>query len=85
MSEIIKRLTSESPTFFKRIQAIGITLGSVGTALLLIPASVVVLPAVVITVAGYFVVAGVVATTVAKTAVADPSVLEKKGDQPDHE
>ena len=76
MNEIIKRFTSESPTFFKRIQAIGITLGSIGAALLVLPASVIVLPSTIVTMAGYFVAAGSVAAAVAKATVADPAVLQ---------
>ena len=78
MKELITRLTSESPTFFKRIMALGITLGAIGVTLLAIPASVVVLPAAVTTLAGYFIVAGSVAAAVGKTTVADSSVLPAK-------
>lgn len=77
-NELITRVTSESPKFFKNIQKIGLTLGAVGGALLLIPASVVVLPAAVITMAGYFVAIGTVAAAVAKTTVEDKSVLDGK-------
>lgn len=78
LNEIKKRLTSESPSFFKKIQKIGITLGAAGLAIMAIPASVVVLPAALVTMAGYFVAIGSVAAAIAKTTVADPSVLEKK-------
>ncbi len=77
MNEIFKRLTNESPTFFKRIQALGITLGAIGAAILTIPVSVVALPAIINTLAGYFVAAGLVAAAVAKTTVANPDVLKK--------
>lgn len=76
MKEILKRLTSESPKFFKRIQALGITFGAIGGAIMAIPASVVALPAIVVTMGGYFVAVGIVAAAVAKTTVSDPSVLK---------
>lgn len=77
-NELLTRITNESPSFFKKIQTLGITLGAVGVALLAIPASVIVLPATVTTMAGYFIAAGTVAAAVAKTTVADAAVLEKK-------
>ncbi len=82
MNTLIKRLTSESPTFFKRIQAIGITIGSIGLAIVALPASIIVLPAAVTTIAGYFIAIGAVAAAVAKTTVADPSVLVKSEPAP---
>lgn len=82
MNEIMTRFTSESPLFFKRIQAIGITLGTIGGAILLIPSSVITFPAIVTTIAGYFVAIGSVAAAVAKTTVVDNSVLNKPADQP---
>ncbi len=78
MKEILTRITSESPTFFKRIQAIGLSIGSIGTTILLIPASLVALPAVVLTIAGYMVAVGLVAAGGAALPVKDPSVLTKK-------
>lgn len=77
-NELFTRLANESPSFFKKIQAIGLTLGAIGGAILAVPASVVVLPATVITIGGYFVAVGVVAAAVAKTTVADSSVLQDK-------
>lgn len=78
MKEIFIRLTNESPSFFKRLQAIAITVGAVGTAIVTIPASVVVLPAAVTTLGGYLMACGIVAAAIAKTPVTDPSVLKKE-------
>ena len=78
MKTILKRITSDSPSFFKKIQTIGTTLGAVGLAIVSVPASVIALPAIVTTMAGYFIAIGTVAAAVAKTTVADPSVLEEK-------
>lgn len=77
-NELFSRLTNESPKFFKKIQGIGLTLGAVGAAIVAIPASVIVLPAAIVTLGGYFVAIGLVAAAVAKTTVADTSVLPKK-------
>lgn len=80
MNTIFKRITSESPSFFKKIQALGITLGAIGGIIMGIPevAPTVVMPALIYKLAGYFVVAGLIAAGVAKTTVSDPAVLEKK-------
>lgn len=84
MKEIITRLTNESPTFFKRIQAIAITIGAAGGAILGLPIAlsplgvVFVLPATLSTAAGYMVACGIVAAAIAKTPVADSSVLKKE-------
>jgi hypothetical protein len=77
IKEIGTRLKHESPSFFKKIQAIGISLGAIGTALMAIPAETVELPEVVGKLSGYFIVAGIVAAAIAKTTVSDPSVLKK--------
>lgn len=84
MSEIIKRMRSESPAFFKNIQKLGITLGAIGGALLTIPSMPlsITLPSPVMTAAGYFVVCGVVAAAVAKLTVADPTVLKNEEPKP---
>lgn len=80
MKTIWTRLTSESPAFFKKIQALGITLGVIGGIIMGIPevAPDIILPALIYKLAGYFVVAGLVAAGIARTPVADASVLEKK-------
>ena len=35
MNELLKRLTSESPTFFKKVQALAITIGAIGGGILI--------------------------------------------------
>ncbi len=80
MKEIITRFSSESPKFFKRIQAIGISLGAIGGAIVAMPTGIVVLPAAVVTMGGYFVAIGIVAAAVAKTTVTDSSVLQPQQD-----
>jgi len=86
MKEIWTRLTSESPTFFKRIQVIAILIGSVGGGILAAPATLglmgipFILPATLSTVATHMAVVGAVAAFVAKTPVVDPNVLNKPTD-----
>ncbi len=75
MNELITRITSESPKFFKRIVAIGLTLGAIGTAIATMPAGIMVLPPALTALSGYFITAGVVAAAIAKTTVSDSSVL----------
>lgn len=63
---IINRMQKPTPGFFQKIRNVGITLAAVSGALL---ASPVALPTVLIKIAGYLGVAGVVATTVSQAAV----------------
>lgn len=84
LKEIKTRLKHESPDFFKKIQKTAITIGSIGGGILLIPTSMVVLPAALVTVAGYMAACGFVAAFVAKTPVSDPSVLKKDEEPKDN-
>jgi hypothetical protein len=65
------RLTSETPNFFKKVRTIGIILAAAGAAIIGLPATLpaIVLPAVLVNVAGYLVAAGTVATAVSQTVV----------------
>ena len=60
---LIQRATSPTPKFFKLLRNIGIALATAGGAIL---ASPIALPAVVVTVGGYLVTAGAVATAVSQ-------------------
>ena len=66
--KLLDRLKSPTPKFFKKLRNIGIALASVGSAIIAAPIS---LPAIVITIAGYLIVAGTVATTVSQAVVTD--------------
>jgi uncharacterized membrane protein HdeD (DUF308 family) len=63
---LIERLKSPTPKFFRVLRNIGLALAAVGGALLAAPVA---LPAAVITVAGYITVAGGVMTAVSQTVV----------------
>ena len=63
---LLERLTAPTSKFFKIIRTVGISLAAVGGALI---ASPVVLPAAIVTAAGYLTVAGGVMTAVAQATV----------------
>ncbi len=69
---IIERMKAPTPKLFKVLRNIGITLAAVGGVLV---ASPVALPALVVTVGGYMIVAGTVATTISQAVVADKTSL----------
>ena len=60
---LIARVTSPTPKFFKLLRNIGIALATAGGAILAAPIA---LPAVVVTIGGYLVTAGAVATAVSQ-------------------
>lgn len=66
---ILERLSSPTPKLFKRIGNVGVAIGSIGTGIIALPSMGVVLPAFVITFAGYCIAAGVVAKGVASLTV----------------
>ena len=68
---IIQRLQSATPPFFKKVRNIGIILATVSATLLAAPIA---LPAVVLQVAGYMAVAGTVATAISQTTISDQPV-----------
>ena len=63
---VVERVKAPTPKFFKTLRTIGIALAAAGGALL---ASPIALPAAVISIAGYVVLAGGVMTAVSQTAV----------------
>ena len=71
MNTIVKRMKKRTPAFFQKLRNTGLALGAVGVTLLTAP---VVLPAVIVKVAGYLAVAGAVTSAVSQTAV----INEKK-------
>lgn len=62
---IINRLQSPTPNFFRKVRTIGLVLAALSASILAAPVA---LPAVVVQIAGYLAVAGSVATAVAQTA-----------------
>jgi hypothetical protein len=65
-SYIMARIKSNTPPWFKFVRNVGIILTATGTTIV---ASPIVLPASIVTIAGYCIVAGAVAASIAQTAV----------------
>lgn len=63
---LVRRGKAGTPPFFKKLRLIGITLTAIGGALIAAPVA---LPVAVVTVAGYLVVAGSVATAISQVTV----------------
>lgn len=66
MQKIIDRFNEPTPKFFRILRNVGLSLTGVSAALLTAPF---VLPAAVVTIAGYVAVAGTILCTVSQTAV----------------
>ena len=81
---LVERVTAPTPKWFKIIRTIGITLTAVGGAILTAPIA---LPATIVTVAGYVLLGGTVATAIAQTAMQteDNDKKEMKEDIPTSE
>ncbi len=76
MGEIMNRVKAPTPKFFKVLRNIGLIMAGVGTVLLTAPIS---LPAAVVTIGGYLVTAGGVATAVSQiTNIGDDAIGEKE-------
>lgn len=88
-SQLLSRLTSETPIFFKKILAFGVTLTAIGGTLLTVKAALnglphpVELPAFLNTASGYLLTAGLVIATVAKSATTNPDLQAKGGSNVD--
>lgn len=63
---IIERVKSPTPPFFKKLRTIGLALAAVGGVIVATPVA---LPAAVLTMGGYLLVAGSVASAVSQTVV----------------
>lgn len=72
--EIVKRITSKTPQFFKRVRNLGLILAAVSGAILAAP---VVLPSALVAAAGYVALAGGVMSAVSQTAVVNEPDSEK--------
>ncbi|HRZ97957.1 MAG TPA: hypothetical protein P5084_10395 [Paludibacter sp.] len=75
---IVERVKAPTPKFFKTLRTIGIALAAAGGALLAAPIA---LPAAVISIASYIVLAGGVMTAVSQTAV-DTNDSAKQNETP---
>ena len=75
MKEILIRITSPSPSFFKKIGKLGLALTAIG-GILVVPG--IAIPASLIPIGGYLITGGLVAAAVAKVTVSDDSLLPKE-------
>jgi hypothetical protein len=78
-SQLIARLTSETPIFFKKIVIFGMSLGVTGGAILGVGATPVPIPHILTVLAGYMVTVGLVCTAVAKSATTNPDLQAQGG------
>jgi hypothetical protein len=62
---LIERIESPTPSFFKKVRNIGLVLAAISATLLTTPVA---LPLVIVKIAGYLAVAGSVASAVSQTA-----------------
>ncbi len=74
---VVQRVKSPTPKFFKVLRTIGLSLAIAGTTIITSPIAI---PVVVVSVAGYVIVAGTVLTAVSQTAVEST-----RQDEPDTE
>jgi uncharacterized membrane protein HdeD (DUF308 family) len=72
---VIERLSAPTPKFFKQLRTIGLVLAAVGGVLVTAP---VMLPTIVVTIGGYLIVAGGVASAVSQAAVGENGENKKK-------
>lgn len=75
MKKIIQRAAAPTPPFFRKLRNIGLVLATAGTAILTAPVS---MPALAITVAGYCIATGTVATAVSQLAVTEESTKKER-------
>ena len=78
---LVERVTAPTPKWFKIIRTVGITLTAVGGAILTAPVA---LPATIVTVAGYVMLGGTIASVIAQTSMKteDSDPKEIKEDTP---
>ena len=74
INEITSRASAPTPIFFQKVKKIGLIIAAIGTAVLTAPG---VVPAVLLTYAGYAITAGTVLVSIAQLTV-DEEQLEEK-------
>lgn len=70
LQSFFKRCGQDTPPFFKKLRIAGLVIAAAGATLLAAPIA---LPAAIVTVGGYLVVGGTVATAMSQAAMNDPS------------
>ena len=77
---LIERVSTPTPKWFKIIRNIGITLTAVGGAILAAPIA---LPVTIVTVSGYVVLGGTIASAIAQTAMQTDNSKETENKETD--
>ncbi|MBK6835595.1 MAG: hypothetical protein IPG89_15500 [Bacteroidetes bacterium] len=73
--KLIERLTAPTPKFFKILRNIGLGLAAAGGVIVASPIAV---PALIVTIGGYLIVAGSVATAVSQAVTTNEGAAERK-------
>ena len=73
LKSFFTRCGEETPPFFKKLRKIGLIIAAAGTAVVTAPIG---LPALVVTIGGYLIVGGTVATAVSQAAIDDSQNCE---------
>lgn len=68
LQSFITRCHADTPPFFKKLRLIGVAVAAAGTTILAAPVA---LPAAVVTIGGYLVVGGAVATAMSQAAITE--------------
>jgi len=79
LKSFFTRCGEETPPFFKKLRMVGSMVAAAGTAVIAAPVA---LPAVVVTVGGYLIVGGTVATAVSQAAIEDSQHCEDDEELP---
>ena len=72
---LLERLSEPTPRFFKKLRTIGLILAAAGGVLVAAPIG---LPAALVTLGGYLLTAGAIATAVSQAAVEDTGAKKKE-------
>lgn len=72
---VMERLNAPTPKFFKKLRTAGLVLAAVGGVLVTTPIA---LPAMLVAMGGYLIVAGSVATAISQVTVEEPEINKKK-------
>lgn len=77
--DLFERMERPTPKFFRHLRNIGICFTAIGGAIVTSP---VLLPQILVTIGGYLIVAGTVASVVSQTVIADRSEDDENDDPP---
>ena len=78
LKSYFKRCGVDTPPFFKKLRIAGLVIAAAGTTLLAAPVA---LPAAVVTIGGYLVVGGAVATAMSQAAISEDGSDELENEQ----